>query len=133
MKISLFKNIGDVGAIAETDLVLDDVLTIAVEGEDDGCISLAGRRYTLRRGKAKIPESEIAEGVPMLISFVSTEGKEFACGVITRSGRRHLRTDQNISACIIACCREVDILRAENKRIDADIRKIKTQYGVSIV
>ena len=133
MKIILFRNIGDIGMITEVDELLSHKLTVEIDGADSGSVCIADKKYSVRHGRATVPETEISEGEELPISFTDTEGREFACGVLIRSGRRYLHADQNLEACIIACCREIDTLRTENKRINADIRKIKSQYGITIV
>ena len=118
MKIVLLKALGSVGVITELKTVLSDAyLTVEVIGADEGTLiirdrMLNDRAYSVKNGKARIPEYELLAGKSAVVFQTSTE--KYVCGAITRNGR-FLSLDNNSDKLIVACA---TALEEQAKRYD---------------
>lgn len=105
--------------------------TLQFEADRDGMLIIGERTYTVSGGTAHVPIINIIMGEARVIVFIDENGNHFECGTLTRTGSHVIKISNPIEPCIIALCSAYSELKEENAAIKAEIKKIKSEYGVS--
>lgn len=128
MKITLLKDIGNVGVITSWKNLISDYVEFDV-GED-GTLFIGAKSFKVE-GSVKIIEYEIKPG-PNKVMFVDKPGNSYSCGTINRNGR-FVNVTNNLDKVVaelalghVAQCEKI-------KQLENELSNLKKQYGISII
>lgn len=132
MKIILFDGIGKVGIVSGwKPHITNDA--IRVEADRDGELWVGGKLYNIVNGITYVPTFTVIMGESYPISFVDKDGERFECGTITRTGSHMIKITNPVEACIVELCGAYEKLVDKVAVLEGEIKKIKNEYGITIV
>lgn len=129
MKITLLKNVGDVGVITEWKKLLPDRLKIDV-GED-GALTIGSKTKRTANGSVSFYEFELTLG-SQRVEFKTDDGRVFQCGVIARNGR-FIQVTNELDELVTRLALAYERQEREIESLRAEISKKEKERSIKIV
>ena len=128
MKLTLLKNVGNVGVITGYKNLIPDRVRLDV-GES-GTLYIGAKSYSVD-GFVEIAEYDVKPG-PNKVTFVDADGQAYACGTINRNGR-FISITNNLDTLVVDIALCYDVQNEKIKKLEEALSKVTTQYGISII
>ena len=139
MKLNLLDAVGNIGVITECKPLVRDKIEIDVGCEGVLCLSTTDsiscmtkqKAYKTNSGKVVINDYDMPQGTSR-IEFSKHDGKKYDFGQIQRNGR-FIQVVNSLDKLTVALALAYNEQGDKLKELEAEIKTIKKQYGISIM